>query len=146
MLLVGAIGIAVAGSAAGCGGDDPLSKAQYVSELSAMCEDFKAREQAIGEPETVTDLVERGPRIVDAFEKAILDRVRTLEAPDEIADRAAAVADVAVRQRDVLADLVAAAEQGDLAKVQQLASKNAALNEEANSITRELGAEGCAGG
>jgi hypothetical protein len=111
-----------------------------------MCEDFAAREQAIGEPETIADLVEKGPRIVDAFEKAILARVRMLDAPDEIADKAAGLIDLAVRQRDVLADLVAAAEESDLGKVKQLASMNSALNEEADAITRELGAKGCADG
>jgi len=146
LLLVGFIGIAVAGSAAACGDDDALSKERYVSELSAMCQDFAARERALGEPTTVADLVEKGPRIVDAFEKAILARVRTLEAPDEIADEAARLVDLAVQQRDALADLVAAAEGRDLVKVQQLASKNSALNEEANAITHELGAEGCADG
>jgi hypothetical protein len=128
----------------GCGGDDPLTKAQYVSELSAMCKDFAAREQAIGEPQTAADLVEKGPRIVDAFEEAILERVRTLEAPDEISDEAGNLVDIAVQQRDTLADLVAAAEESDFVQVNQLASKNSALNEEANAITRELGAKGCA--
>lgn len=142
MLLVGAIGVAL--SAAGCGSDKPLSKARYVAELSAMCEDFAAREQAIGEPKTVADLVAKGPRIVDAFEQAILDGVRTLEAPKEIAGPAADLVDLAVQQRGVLADLVDAAKENDLAKVQQLASKNAALNKEANAIARELGAESCA--
>jgi hypothetical protein len=146
LLLVGFIGIAVAGSGAACGDDDALSKSQYVSELSAMCRDFAARELAIGEPTTVADLVEQGPRIVDAFEKAILARVRTLEAPDEIADQAASLADLAVQQRDALADLVAAAKESDLVKVRQLAAKNSALNAEANAITRELGAEGCTDG
>lgn len=142
MLLV--IGMVVAGPLAACGGDGALTKAEYVSELSAMCRDFSAREKVIGEPETVADLVEKGPRIVEAFEKAVLNEVSTLEAPDEIAVQADRLVDLAARQRDVLAGLVDAAEAGDLARVQELASKNRAVNREASSIARDLGAEGCA--
>lgn len=52
--------------------------------------------------------------------------------------------ELAEQQRDSLAGLIDAAKSGDVAEVRQLASKNQALNEEANSITRELGAEACA--
>lgn len=53
-----------------------------------MCADFSAREQEIGEPQTRADLVEKGPRILDAFEIAIANQVGTLDPPDEIADEA----------------------------------------------------------
>jgi hypothetical protein len=132
--------------AAGCGGDETLTKPQYVSELSAMCEDFSAREKAIGEPTTMAGLVEDGPLVVDAFEQAILDRIRTMEAPDEIEDQADRLVELAEQQRDVLAALVEAAKGGDAARVQELVPRNAAVNKEAASIARELGAEGCTGG
>jgi hypothetical protein len=145
ILLAGVHGILAAALVVGCGGGEALSRAQYVAKLSAMCEDFSAREEVIGEPQTLADLVEKGPRILAAFEKAIADRVGTLKAPDEIVDQAGRLIDLAAQQRDVLADLVDAAENSDVAKVQQLVSKNDALNKEADSITRELGAEGCVG-
>jgi hypothetical protein len=82
-LLVGvALSVLNAGLAGGCASDKELSKDEYVSRLNAMCEDFSAREQEIGEPHTLADLVEKGPRILDAFEMAImrkltLSRLRT---------------------------------------------------------------------
>lgn len=139
-----ALGIIGATFGAGCGGDGTLSKEKYVSRLNMLCENFSARENQIGEPRTIADLVAKGPRLLAAFEQTILEEVRDLEAPDEIADQAERLVDLAERQRDSLAELIDAAKNGDVTKVRQLASENAALNEEANSITRELGAEACA--
>jgi hypothetical protein len=144
VLLGGVLGILVAALAAGCGGDEELSREQYVSKLNAMCEDFSEKEREIGEPQTPADLVEKGPRILDAFETAIVDKVRKLEAPGEIADQADRLVDLADRQRQVLGELIAAAKDGNVAKVRELASRNQALNKETTLITRELGAKACA--
>jgi hypothetical protein len=144
VLLGVARGILVVGLAAGCaGGARAPTKQEYVSKLNAMCEDFSAREQEIGEPHTLSDLVDKGPQILDAFEKAIADKVGTLKAPDEIADQAKRLVDLADQQRDVLGELVDAAKDNDFAEVRQLVSKNDALNKESNSIARELGADAC---
>jgi len=138
------LGILVAVLAAGCAGGEALSKEQYVSKLNAMCREFSAKEKEIGEPQTLADLVERGPRILDEFEKSIVDKVGTLKAPDEIADQADRLVDLAGQQRDVIGELIDSARDNDFAKVRGLASKNEALNTEATSIMRELGAEACA--
>ena len=145
-MLGGVLGILVAVVTAGCGGNEELSKEQYVSKLDAMCADFSEREREIGEPQTPADLVEKGPRILDAFEKAIVGRVDDLKAPDEIASQADRLADLANEQRDVLAGLIDAAKDGDFAKVRELAARNEALNTQAESITHELGAESCTDG
>jgi hypothetical protein len=108
-----------------------------------MCKDFSAREKEIGEPRTAADLVEKGPQIVDAFEETIVDKVGTLNAPDEIADQADRLVDLAGQQRDVLEGLVEAAKQNDFAQARELAAKNEAFNKEATRIARELGAEAC---
>ena len=105
---------------------------------------FAAREQTIGEPSTLPDLVEKGPRILSAFEETILVAVRSLEAPNDLADRAGRLVELAGRQRDVLAALVDAARASDFAEVQTLSSRNAAINTEAAAIARAVGAAGCA--
>jgi hypothetical protein len=141
----GVLGIVVGAMAAGCAGDEALSKEQYVSNLNAMCEDFSEQEKEIGDPRTLADLVENGPRILDAFEKEIVDKVSGLKAPDEIADQAGRLVDLAEQQRDVIAGLIDAARESDFAKVRELDSRNKALNTRAGSIARDLGAEACAG-
>jgi hypothetical protein len=146
LLLGGVVGVLVAALTSGCADGEAVSKEQYVSKLNAMCEDFSAKEKEIGDPQTLADLVEKGPRILDAFEKAIVERVGKLEAPDEIAEQADRLVDLADRQRRVIGELIAAARDNDVAKVREAASKNEALNTEATSIARELGAEACAEG
>jgi hypothetical protein len=140
-VLLGAALVAVL--AAGCGGGETLTKEQYVSKLNAMCRDFSEREKAIGEPQTLADLVEKGPRIRDAFEQAIAGKVGTLKAPDEIGSQAARLVDLAVEQRDVLGGLADAAKDNDPGKVQELAARNERLNRQADSIARNLGARAC---
>ena len=129
---------------AACGGSKTLSKSQYVSRLNAMCEDFSRREKMIGDPQTVEDLVDKGPRVLDAFDKAIVDKVHRLKAPDEISDQANHMARLADEQHEVLRRLVEAAKRSDLALVDELASKNAALNRESGAVASELGATACA--
>jgi hypothetical protein len=141
-LLLGILGVVLA---AGCAGGEALAKDEYVSRLNAACEDFIEREQEIGEPQSLADLEAKGPRVLEAFEQTILDAARTLEAPEEIADQAARLAELAEEQRDVLAGLVEAAREGDVARVRELVSRNQAVNEEAGSIARDLGANACAG-
>ena len=138
-----ALGTLIACVPAGCASGDEPSQEEYVSKLNAMCEDFSSREQEIGEPQTPADLVEKGPRILDAFEIAIANKVGALDAPDEIADRADRLTDIADQQRKVLGGLVDAAKNGDFAEVRRLASKSEALNKESSSIARELGADAC---
>jgi gas vesicle protein len=144
VLLGGVLGFLVGVLAAGCAGGEALTKEQYVSKVNAMCEDFSEKEKEIGEPQTLADLVEKGPLILEEFEKAIVDKVRNLKAPDEIADQADRLVDLADQQRDVIAELIDAAKDSDFAKVRELVWKNEALNKEANSVARELGAEACA--
>jgi hypothetical protein len=139
------LGIFVALSVpAGCGGSKTLSKSQYVTRLNAMCRDFSRREQKIGDPRTVEDLVEKGPGVLDAFEEAVIDEVHELKAPDEISDQANRMARLADEQHEVLRRLVEAAKRSDFALVDELASKNAALNRESSAVATELGATACA--
>jgi hypothetical protein len=126
-----------------CSKDETLSKEQYASRLSAMCESFRTKEQTIGEPRTLEDLVEKGPRVLAAFDETI-DKVHSLKAPTEIADQTDRLADLTDEQRGVLAELVDAAKKNDVAKVQELVAKNARVNDEAGSLARDLGAKSCA--
>lgn len=109
-----------------------------------MCEDFSRREQEIGDPQTAEDLVEKGPRVLDAFEQTIVDEVHGLKAPDEISGQANRMARLADEQHDVLGRLVEAAKRNDLTLVGELAAKNAALNRQSSAVARELGATSCA--
>ena len=145
-MIGGLLCIVVAVPAAGCGAAKPLSKQQYVSKLNAMCADFSAKEKEIGAPQSLAELREKEPRILQAFDKAILDKVRNLRAPGEIAVQADRLVVLAGRQHDVMRGLIHAAKENDFARVPGLMSRNGTLNEEAKSIARDLGAGNCARG
>jgi hypothetical protein len=138
------LAVLVVGVSAGCAGDEALSRDEYVSRLNAMCLAFSEKEKEIGEPQSLPELVENGPRILDAFQETIVDQVRTLKAPSEIDDQADRLVDLAIRQHDVLAGLVDAAKAKDVARVVELTSRNEELNQKTRSITLELGAKACA--
>ena len=111
-----------------------------------MCKDFAARAQEIGEPRSSSGLGERGDRIADVFDESIGDKVKTLEAPDEIVAQAERMRAIAAQQGLTLRGLAEAARERDLSRLRQLAAKNSELNSEADAIARELGADACAGG
>ncbi len=139
------IGLALAVVLAGCGGASvSLDRQAYAAKLSAMCRDFSAREKRIGEPHTLDDVALRGPLIVEAFDEAIRDKVRRLRASEPIATQARRFRDLADEQHDVLAALAVAAKRGDGSRAERLAVRNQALNSEAGSIARALGARACA--
>jgi hypothetical protein len=137
------LGIAVAVAGTGCGAGGTLSREQYVSRLNAICDEFRAREKQIGEPQTLADLRERGPQVVAAFDK-VVEEVGKLKAPDELAPEAERFVDLGERQQVVLQGLVDAAKDGDVTKALELAATNEALNKEATMLARRVGAAACA--
>jgi hypothetical protein len=70
--------------------------------------------------------------------------VHDLKASSEIAAQADRLVDLSNRQCDVLAALVEAAKQNDVAQVRELVPKNEMLNKESNNLARNLGARSCA--
>jgi hypothetical protein len=139
------IGVVLAVALTACGGAAArLDRQAYAAKLSAMCRDFSAREKRIGEPRTLDDVAVRGPQIVEAFDKAIRDKVRGLRASEAIATEARRFRELADEQHDVLAALAVAAKRGDGIEAQRLVVRNQALNSEAGSIAHALGARGCA--
>jgi len=132
--------------AAGCGGGEAggLTKEEYVSQLDQICADFNAKQDEIGEPETLEDVVEQGPRVQDEFEAAV-ERIRDLgDPPAEIAEDADRFLEIADESQRLIGDLVEAAEDDDLQRAEEIAEEGGALNDESEEIARELGAESCA--
>ena len=146
--LVLAVGLAalLAVVAAGCGGGGgggTLTKEEYASKLNAICEEYNAKQEEIGEPQSLADIGELGPKIVDAFDSAI-DKAKDLNPPDEIADQASRFISLGEQQRDLLNDLIDAAKDNDTAKVQEIGSKIEPLSTESDQVANELGAPACA--
>src|SRR5262245_30664222 len=130
---------------AGCGGT-PSARDRYVSALNALCDDFQQREREIGAPHSIEELAAKGPRIVEAFDRAIADRIGDLEPPPELAADADKLETLARKQHDALAGLAAAAQTRQLGALDRLSRENLRLNAESGAVARRLGAKRCSGG
>jgi predicted nucleic acid-binding Zn-ribbon protein len=134
-------------AASGCGGGGGgggLSQEEFVAELDQICADFNAKQDEIGEPETLEDVAEQGPQVQAEFEAAV-ERIRDLgDPPAEIAEDADRFREIAEDSQRLIGDLVDAAEANDLQRAEAIAEEGQALNDESEEIARELGAENCA--
>ena len=143
---VGALMAAAALSvgAAGCGGGgEQLTAEEFVAELNAICEDYNAKREEIG-PQSVEfeDVEDIGQQTLDAFDDAIAE-VEALEPPDELADPAGDFIASWKEQRDVLAEIVDLAGEGDAEGVTALVEQGSELDDESDALAQEMGATAC---
>ncbi|MCW3010485.1 MAG: hypothetical protein JWO90_889 [Solirubrobacterales bacterium] len=127
---------------AGCGGDEPLSRAEYVKQADAICKDFSARQDKLGEPKSVKDI----ERLADDTKPLVeeqLKKLRALEAPDAIKGDANDAYDLLEQQVPKIDELVTAAKANDVKKIQAIASEAGKLDQEANAKAQKIGLKVC---
>jgi hypothetical protein len=140
--------LALAVVAAGCGGGGgkTLSKEEYSSQLNKICTELNAKNKEIGEPSSLDDVVQKGPKLNDAFQNAI-DEVEGLNPPDELKDAHERFLSLGKQIHSKIDDLLDAAKKNDVAKVQQISSTIDPLDKASNQIAKtQLGAPACAQG
>ena len=140
--------LALALTAAGCGGggSKTLSKGEYSSKLNQLCADLNAKTKEIGEPSTIADIADKGPQLLDEFDKTI-GKVKDLKAPDELKDAADKFISLGEQQHDLISQLIDAAKNKDAAKINELGSKIDPLDQESNDIAKnQLDAPACTEG
>ena len=127
---------------AGCGGEETLTRADYITQADAICDDYNQRQAKLGDPESVEDIERLGDETKPLVEKQLAE-LRDLKAPEEIADDAAAAYDLLERQLPKLDALVRAAEANDVAKVQSVAAEAGVLDEQADAKAEKIGLKVC---
>lgn len=127
---------------AGCGGEETLTRADYITQADAICDDYNQRQAKLGDPKSVEDIERLGDETKPLVEKQLAE-LRDLEAPEEIADDAAAAYDLLERQLPKLDALVRAAEANDVAKVQSIAAEAGVLDEQADAKAEKIGLKVC---
>ena len=136
-------------AAAGCGGGgggSALSKDEYSARLNHICQELNAKNKEIGEPNSVEDVVQKGPKLNDAFQGAI-DEVEDLKPPDELKDAHERFLTLGKQIHSKIDDLIDAAKKNDQAAAQQISNSLDRLDRESNEIaTNQLGAPACAEG
>ena len=138
-----ALVLLVAAGCGGGGGGDELTAEEYSSQLNTICTELNDKNKAIGDPQSIDEVVTKGPQLQDAFQSAI-DEVENLNPPDELKDAHERFVSLGKQIHSKIDDLIAAAKKKDLAKAQQIGATIDPLNTESNEIARtKLGAPAC---
>jgi len=140
--------LALAVVAAGCGGGggSALSKDEYSARLNTICKELNAKNKEIGEPNSLDELVQKGPQLSDAFQNAI-DEVGDLKPPDELKTAHARFLSLGKQIHSKIDDLLDAAKKKDEAKLNAIGSTIDPLDRESNQIAKtQLNAPACAEG
>ena len=111
--------------------------------MNQICAEFNAKEDALPEPESATELAEQAGTVRRDFRSAI-DKIRALgEPPEDIAADVNLFLDTAERIYGVIDDIVEAAEQNQVDRIQELAQEGDELTEESDLIAAQIGADSC---
>src|SRR3954468_20212482 len=109
-LMLGAA-LALALVAAGCGGGGgELTKAEYSSQLNAICSDLDAKNKDIGEPQSLKEVGEKGDDLLAAFDDTIAE-VKDLNPPAELEKAHNEFVDLGEQQRELIGQIVDAAQE-----------------------------------
>jgi hypothetical protein len=139
-----ALGVTAAILVAGCGGDDRLTREEFVSEADAICEEFDQRLDDVPEPESADDV----ERFADEARPVIEDglaELRALQPPEELEEQWNELMDKNDEALEVLDDLSQAAASADEARLQEISEEASRQDAETDRIARAIGLENCGG-
>ena len=143
LAIAGVLALVLVAAGCGGGGGKSLSKEEYSSQMNKICTELNAKNKAIGDPQSIADVVTKGPQLQDAFQSAI-DEVEGLNPPAELKDAHERFVSLGKQIHSKLDDLIEAAKKKNLAKAQQIGATVDPLNTESNEIARtKLGAPAC---
>ncbi len=141
LLAVGALVLAAA--AAGCGGDDRLSRDEYIKQADAICAKYEKRLDALPEPKNVEDLQRLVAEGLPIAREGI-NELKKLKPPEDLEAKVNQWHERNEANLDKIEELVQAAEQGDEQKIQTLAAEADENEQEADRLAREIGLDDCA--
>jgi hypothetical protein len=136
--LTGAMGLA----AAGCGGNDRLTREELVEEADATCADFDQRIEEVGEPESPED-IERYVQEIRPIVEEGTDELDALQPPEELEDDYDQWIQETRSAIDMFDELEEAAASGDEQRIQEVLQGAGEGGEEADRLAQELGFQEC---
>jgi hypothetical protein len=137
-------GVAALVLAAACGGDDGLSREEFVSEADAICQEFEQRVDDVEQPQSPDDV----ERYVDEVRPVIEDGLNELEGlqpPEELEEQWNELVASNDEGLEALDDLRQAAANGDVERIQEISEEASRRDDESDRIAREIGLQECAG-
>ena len=136
--------LALATILAGCGGgggDDRLSKEEFIAEADAICKQANEQIDALGEP--TLENIDEYLADAEAISREQLGQLRALKPP--AADEATlnGAYDLIEQQIALAADGVEALKSGDQAAFEQVNAQITTIEAEADQIARDYGLQEC---
>jgi hypothetical protein len=128
----------------GCGGDDGLTREEFISEAEAICEEFDQRVGEVNEPASADD-VERYVNEVRPVVENGLNELTELQPPEELEEQWNELVAMNDESLEALDDLSQAAANRDEARLQEIVEEASRRDSESDSIAREIGLENCGG-
>jgi len=131
---------------AGCGGGgsgERLTKAEYAAKADAVCREFQAQVDELGEPQTLADLAALADKALPIVEEGV-GKIRDLKPPEELqatVDEWIVTGDKSIKQLNGLRD---AAKAKDRAAIQRVATEAQRNDEKSERLATKLGMTACA--
>lgn len=144
VLAIGVFVLALAACSGGDGGDERLSKAEFVAEADAICRSYEARLEQLGQPTNQAELRTFADQALPIAKEGRAD-LGELRPPDELEETYDAwleQGDEAIAIVERLRDAAGEADQAEIARIAVDAQRTDA---EANRLAGELGFEECGG-
>jgi hypothetical protein len=138
--LTGAMGLA----AAGCGGDDRLTREELIEEADATCAEFDQQIEDVPEPESLDD-IERYVQEIRPIVEEGTDELDALEPPEDLADEYDEWIEATRSGVDRFDELEEAAASGDEQRIQEVFEDVGTGGEEADRLAEEIGFQECGG-
>jgi hypothetical protein len=131
--------------AVGCGGGDDgerLSQAEFVAQADAICQEYEAKLDALGQPQNEDELAEFADKAIP-IAKDGRDALGELNPPENQQENYDAWLEQGDRAIEIVEDLRDAAEEGDQAEIQRIAQEADQADQESNRLAEELGFDEC---
>jgi hypothetical protein len=146
LVIAGVLALVLVAAGCGGGGGSAMTKEEYSSKLNQICTELNNKNKEIGDPQSLDEVVTKGPKLNDAFQSAI-DQVNDLDPPDELSDAHKRFLVLGKQIHSKIDELIDAAKAKDQAKLQEIGSSIDPLDKESNDIAKnQLGAPACAQG
>ena len=140
------LALAAVGLLAGCGGgEERLSRAEFVSQADAVCRKYEARLDALGQPTNVEQLRSFADKALP-IAKDGREELGDLNPPEELEETYDAWLEHGDDAIDIVERLRDAAADGDQAEIQRIAQDAERTDRESNRLAAELGFEQCGEG
>ena len=131
--------------AAGCGGDDRLSREELASRADAICTKYEGELDQLAEPQSLADVERLAKEAKPVIEDGV-DELDSLRPPEDLEDEWDRWISGQRESIEALDDLREAAAARDDDRIQQVVQEQQGKEQEADDLARELGLDECATG